>query len=204
MDNTTLENSIREEAARAIAAIKEKEALEIRQMDDLYSVEMENFRKQVETETEIRIRQEISKLENRAILERRKTKLRNTEQFINGIVDEVMKKIRHNPNYRQFLLEAICDGVKMAAADVDIKLNKEDIPLEKDVLAAIAAMDGKQNVVIAEDPNIKWGGCLVWDKQKGRIFNNTLERIYFRKSLLIRRKAMSLLMKNSQEDKLRG
>lgn len=194
MDNTTLENSIREEASRAITAIREKEALEIRQMDEVFSREMEDFRRQVEAETESHIRQEISKLENKALLERKKMRLQSAEQFITRMVDEVMKNIHNNPNYRQFLLEAICDGVKMVAADVDIKLNQDDIPLEKDILAAIAAMGGKQNVVIAKDPNIKWGGCLVWDKQKGRIFNNTLERIYFRKALLIRQKAMSLLM----------
>jgi len=201
MDNTTLENSIREEAARAIAAIREKEALEIRQMDEAYSAEMEYFRKQVEAETEIRIRQEISKLENRALLERRKTKIQSTEQFIQRTVDQAMKNIRENPGYMPFLLKAIGDSVKMTDADADVKLSKEDIHLGKDILAVLASMDIQKNIAISEDPNIHWGGCLVWDKGKGRIFNNTLERIYFRKSLLIRQKAMNLLMKNARGDK---
>ncbi|HOG83087.1 MAG TPA: hypothetical protein PK651_11955 [Smithellaceae bacterium] len=193
MDNTTLENSIREEASRAIAAIREKEALETRQMDEVFSREMENFRKQVEAETEIHIRQEISKLENKALLERKKIKLQSAERFINRIVDEVMKNIRYDPQYVKFLLKAICDGVKTAAADVDIRLHNEDIALKKDIFAAIAAVDGSKNVFVTEDPKVQWGGCLIRDKETGRIFNHTLERIYFRKSLLIRQHVMSLL-----------
>ena len=50
MDNTTLENSIREEASRAITAIREKEALEMRQMDEIFSMEMEDFRRQAEAD----------------------------------------------------------------------------------------------------------------------------------------------------------
>ena len=107
MDKTTLENSIREESARAIAAIKEKEALEIRQLDETYAAEIESFRKQTEAETEARLQQELSKLENRAILERRKLKLQSVEQFINRMVDEVVKGIRDNPHYKQFLLDAV-------------------------------------------------------------------------------------------------
>lgn len=154
MDNTTLENSIREEASRAITAIREKEALEMRQMDEVFSMEMEDFRRQAEAETESHIRQEISKLENKALLERKKMKLQNAEQFINRIVDEVMKNIRNDRLYKQFLLEAIRDGVKISGADVDIKLSNEDIFLKKDIVAAIAAMDGRKKVSITEDSKV--------------------------------------------------
>ncbi|HOO35488.1 MAG TPA: hypothetical protein PK842_11600 [Smithella sp.] len=198
MDNTTLENSIREEASRAITAIREKEALEMRQMDEVFSMEMEDFRRQAEAETESHIRQEISKLENKALLERKKMKLQNAEQFINRIVDEVMKNIRNDRLYKQFLLEAIRDGVKISGADVDIKLSNEDIFLKKDIVAAIAAMDGRKKVSITEDSKVQWGGCLIRDKETGRIFNHTLERIYFRKSLLIRQQVMSLLMRKAE------
>ena len=160
-------------------------------------MEMETSR-QAEAETESHIRQEISKLENKALLERKKMKLQNAEQFINRIVDEVMKNIRNDRLYKQFLLEAIRDGVKISGADVDIKLSNEDIFLKKDIVAAIAAMDGRKKVSITEDSKVQWGGCLIRDKETGRIFNHTLERIYFRKSLLIRQQVMSLLMRKAE------
>jgi vacuolar-type H+-ATPase subunit E/Vma4 len=197
MDNTTLENSIREESALAIAAIREKEALEIRQLDEIYTAEMESFTKQIEAETETRLQQELSILENRAVLERRKLDLRGVEQFINRIVGEVVKGIRNNPLYKQFLIDAVCGAVKQITTGLEIRINPEDLSFEKEILAAIEVTGRNPNIVIKGDPGILWGGCIIWDEAGGRIFNNTIERMSFRKSLLIRQKVMAILMEQS-------
>lgn len=200
MNNTTLENSIREEAARAIAVIKEKEADEIRKLNEDYALKINDFRKKSETETQTRIDQELSRLENRAILERRKLTLTSVEQFISRMVDEVMKEIRSNPLYGQFILNSIGSIVNQVPAGVEVRLNKDDLVLEKEILATTGARGRSNSVIIKEDPKIKWGGCLVLDEAGGRIFNNTMERIYFRKSLLIRQKVMSLLTDHSRDE----
>lgn len=201
MDKTTLENSIRKESARTIAAIQEKEVLEIRQMDEVYAAELESFRKQTAAETETRLQQELSRLENRAILERKKLKLKSVEQFINLTVDEAVKGIGNNQRYKQFLLDAVCNVVKQIQAGVEVRLKREDLSLEKEILTAVGVNGGSQGVVVKEDPSIKWGGCLIFDEAENRIFNNTIERIYFRKSLLIRQNIMDFLLEHSRDDK---
>jgi len=139
-------------------------------------------------------------LENRAILERRKLTLTSVEQFISRMVDEVMKEIRSNPLYGQFILNSIGSIVNQVPAGVEVRLNKDDLVLEKEILATARARGRSNSVSIKEDPKIKWGGCLVLDEAGGRIFNNTMERIYFRKSLLIRQKVMSLLTDHSRDE----
>jgi vacuolar-type H+-ATPase subunit E/Vma4 len=193
-----LENSIRAEAARIITESREKEALEIRQFDEAYKDEMDNFQKQTQAKTDARLKQELSILENKAILERRKLKLQSTEKFINSIVNELMKGIRDNTLYRKFLIGAVCNIVKQIPAGVEVRLKPEDLSLEKEIMTAIGAAGRNQSVVVKGDPNILWGGCLVWDQAQKRIFNNTIERIYFRKSLLIRQKVMKILTEQSR------
>ncbi|MEN6374644.1 MAG: hypothetical protein ABFD75_07685 [Smithella sp.] len=201
MTVSPLESSIQEEATRAIAAIKEKEASEIMQMEEAYAAELESFQSQAETDTEARLQQEIPRLSNRAVLERRKLELQSMEQFISHLVDEVMKNIRHNPLYRQFLLDALLDVARKIPAGLEVRLKPEDLVLEKDILASLATANRDQDIVIKSDPTIRWGGCLIYDETGGRIFNHTLERIYYRKSLLIRQRIVKMLTNHARGEK---
>ena len=203
MTVSPLENSIREESARAVAAIKEKEADEIRHLEETYTAEIENFRKQAEADTEARLQQEISRLSNRAVLERRKLELQGMEQFIVHLVDEIMKSIRDNPLYKQFVLDALLDVAKEIPADMEVRLHPEDLAWEDDILASFAAAGRNKNIGIKSDPAIRWGGCLIYDEAGSRIFNSTLERIYYRKSLTIRQRIVKMLTDHAHtEDEL--
>ena len=200
MTVSPLENSIREESARAVAAVKEKEADEIRHLEETYTAEIENFRKQAEADTEARLQQEISRLSNRAVLERRKLELQGMEQFIVHLVDEIMKSIRDNPLYKQFVLDALLDVAKEIPADMEVRLHPEDLALENDILASLAAAGRNQDIGIKSDPAIHWGGGLIYDEAGNRIFNFTLERIYYRKSLLIRQRIVKILTNHAHTE----
>ena len=201
MDKETLENSIRENAAQAIAAIQEKECLEIRRLNDAYAAEMNDFRKRIEAETENRLLQEIARLENRAALDRKKMQLQKLEQLINRTVDEVVRRLRDRREYRPFLLKALKSAAEKISGNMEVRINQEDLPLRQEILSALETDDGQRRTVVQEDPGVSWGGFLIVDAEGNRMLNNTIERIYFRKSLLIRQTIMKILQEHAGNHK---
>jgi len=193
MDKISLENAIKGEAEQAIRDIALKEAEEIRKLNDAYAAEIDDFRKGIQTQTDARIKQESSKAENRTRLDIKKLKLRNLESFINRAVEEAMEDIRDNLNYKKFLLTAITDAVSRIDEAAEVRLKREDLVYEKEIKDSLKTTGKGMDVIITEDTGIRWGGCIVIDRSVGRIFDSTIERIYFRKSPQIHREVMKML-----------
>jgi len=194
MDTNPLERSIREESENTIRAVRQKEASEIRRLDDAYAAEVEDFRKKTDRETGARIGQEISRLENKGMLERRKMKLCSMEGFIDDIVDEAVRDLRNTPDYKKFLIDAIGEAVSRVQGRAVVCLNREDLVHEQEIRAAMRSEHRDPDITVKEDSGIRWGGCIIHDEQGGRIFNSTLERIFFRKSTVIRHEIMKSLI----------
>ena len=193
MDKISLETAIMDEAEEMIRNLAMKEAEEIKRLDDIYAAELIDFKNRIQAQTDARIRQESSKAENRTNLDLKKLKLKGLDAFIKRTVEEAVKVIRDNPQYKKFLLDAICNAVGRIPSGAEIRIHSEDLALEEEIREGLKAAGLNKNTVIHEDDRIKWGGCIVVDVPGGRIFDCTIERIWFRKSLLIRREVMGLL-----------
>jgi hypothetical protein len=68
-----------------------------------------------------------------------------------------------------------------------------DLAYEQEIREAMKVTGGSRDIAIVEGKMIKWGGCIIVDVSGGRIFDSTIERIYFRKSPAIHREVMRLL-----------
>jgi hypothetical protein len=111
MDHQSLESAIINEAEEAIRALALKEVEEIRKLDESYAAEISVFENNIRYLTDAKIAQESSKVENRAVLDLKKIRLRSTEMFINTVIEEAMETIRVNPNYKRYLLNSVMDAV---------------------------------------------------------------------------------------------
>ena len=193
MKQLPLEESIRKESEEAVRAIREQEALEIKELDEACAAEIAEFRDKTEAEGRAKIEQGLSRLENKGILERKKLNLCGLDNFMRRMVKEAVKLIRTDSRYKAFLLDSVHDAVGEIRAGIEVSLQKEDLVFEKGIMEAAGGAGRNPDAVIHEDPAIQWGGCAIRDEADGRIFNSTIERIYYRKSPTIRREIMKIL-----------
>ena len=193
MKQLQLEESIRKESEEAVRAIREQEALEIKELDEACDAEIAEFRDKTEAEGQAKIEQGLSRLENKGILERKKLNLCGLDNFMRRMVKEAVKLVRTDSRYKAFLLDIVHDAVGEIRAGIEVSLQKEDLVFEKEIMEAAGGAGRNPDAVIHEDPAIQWGGCTIRDESDGRIFNSTIERIYYRKSPTIRREIMKIL-----------
>ncbi len=197
MEKSALEQSIRDEAARTIAAVREEQSREIDELDRAYAGERDAWRKQVESESADRLSWERSRIENRGILESRKLRLRSLDELVRACAESALGRVRKDPRYRDYLVHVIGQALEQVEGpEAVIYLGEEDFAYEKDIRESCAGSGNARECRFLKDAGITRGGGIVEDREKGRIINGTLERAYFRKTPDIRREAMEVLKKH--------
>ena len=197
-DSKTLESAIQDEAGKAMAEIALKEAAEIKRLDEVHRASLDDFKKLTQDQTDARIRQESSRAENRAALDLKKFKLLSVEAFINRRVEEAVKEIRNAPRYKQFLLDSAAKALGCASQSIDVRICPNDLIYQDEIRSYLTQLDHSKSISVTEDPSIKWGGCVVVEKDGGRIFDMSVERIYFRRFRVIRQEVMKLIEEESK------
>ena len=197
-EKKSLEKAIQDEALERISNIAVKEALELKRLDTAYAAELKVFKNRAEAETEAKIRQESSRVENRAGLNQRKSRLKSLEAFAERLVEETAKGIRETPGYKNFLLRSLAEALGKIPGNAEAGIKREDLVLEPWIREALAVSGIKNDLSIVEDKTIRWGGCIVREIKGGRNFDRSIERICFQKSAEIRRETMRILEDQSK------
>ena len=193
MNKSPLEQSLREESLRAIREIHEKEAAEVSALEEECAREIDAFKKKTNEEMEMKIEQELSRLENRDSLERKKLALRAVKDFIDRVVGEAVSEMKGDSRYKTFLLNSIEDSLDYLPEAAEIHIRKEDMIFKKEIIKLLKQAEKNEHISVREDASLTWGGCIVKDEAGGHIFNGTVERIFFRKSPAIYREVMEIL-----------
>jgi len=202
-DEKGLVKAIKENSDREIRAIREKAEEEIKRLKDNNEADIEGLQKQIEDETNNKIDREISKIKNRALIEKNKLKLGNIEDYIAAITEESVRDLResNNEKYMLFLVDAIAEAVLKiyeegitTEVEIPVHISEKDAGIEKLKDAVTEKTGNSAGINIIVDDEVRQGGAIVVDKTRGVYYNSTIDRIVFRKYEQIRKEVASILI----------
>jgi vacuolar-type H+-ATPase subunit E/Vma4 len=197
-DETGLINSLRENSATKISVIKQQADDEINKLNKGYISEIEKLKKEIDDETSSKIDEEVSKIRNRALIEKKKLHLRIIEDFVATMIEEAIGELRRSSKdrYKEFLLDSVDASLsQIEGGEALVYVSEEDMGLEDiNIKEAIMRKAGHSpDISIAVDKGITQGGAIVVDKERGLYYTSTIERIVYRKYDEIRKEVLSIL-----------
>ncbi len=197
-DEKGLINSLRESSAHKKSVIMQQAEDEISKLERSYISDIEELKKKINDETTSKIDQELSKIRNRALIEKKKLQLRIIEDFIATMVEEAIGELRKSgkDRYKEFLLDSVDESLsQIKGGEALVYISEEDMGLEginiKETIMQKAGHSPDISIVV--DKGITQGGAIVFDKERGLYYNSTIERIVYRKFDEIRKKVLNIL-----------
>jgi vacuolar-type H+-ATPase subunit E/Vma4 len=204
-DEAGLINSLRESSAHKKAVIMQQADDEIRKLEKSYISDIEELKKKINDETTSKIDQELSKIRNRALIEKKKLQLRIIEDFIATMIEEAIRELRSSgkDRYKEFLLDSVDESLsQIKGREALVYISEEDMMLEgansKETIMQKAGHSPDISIVV--DKGITQGGAIVFDKERGLYYNSTIERIVYRKYDEIRKEVLSILAERNIVD----
>jgi len=112
-DEAGLISSLRKSSAHKKTVIIKKADDEIRKLERSYISDIEKLKKKINDETTGKIDQELSKIRNRALIEKKKLQLRIIEDFIATMIEEAIRELRTSgkDRYKEFLLDSVDESL---------------------------------------------------------------------------------------------
>ena len=204
-DGTGLISSLRENSAGKIDGIKQQAEDEIKKLERSYISDIEELKKKIDDETSSKIDQELSKIRNRALIEKKKLRLRIIEDFIATMIEEAIDELRSRgkDRYKEFLLDSIDESLsQITGGEALVYISEEDMGLEgMNIEETIMQKTGHSpDISIIVDKDITQGGAIVFDKERRLYYNSTIERIVYRKYDEIRKEVLSILAERNIVD----
>ncbi|MBE9541618.1 MAG: hypothetical protein IMF01_04800, partial [Proteobacteria bacterium] len=132
-DETALINSLRESSAHKKSVIVQQADDEISKLEKSYISDIEELKKKINDETGSKIDQELSKIRNRALIEKKKLQLRIIEDFIATMIEEAIGELRSSgkDRYKEFLLDAMDESLsQIKGGEALVYISEEDMGLE--------------------------------------------------------------------------
>ena len=193
-DPAPLVESLRENIRRKIDEVNNAADHEIGIIDSELSMEIEEFRESRRKMHEEILKNEGGKIRNLASTGMKKQKLDGIELFIERIIADAAGSIRKDPHYIEFLNRCVIsalDNVKGGSAT--ILVSSEDLPSSGGIIDKISTSGYTFKTRVLPDDRVKTGGAMVIDDEAEVIYNNTIERIVYRKKDEIRREIVRSL-----------
>ena len=162
-DEAGLINSLRKSSAHKKTVIMQEADDEIRKLKRSYISDIEKLKKKINDETTSKIDQELSKIRNRALIEKKKLRLRILEDFIATMIEEAIKELRSSgkDTYKEFLLDSVDESLShIKRGEALVYISEEDMMLEgTNIKETIMQKAGHSpDISIVVDKGITQGG----------------------------------------------
>jgi len=193
-DPSLLVDSVRESIRGKIEETIKASDREIERIDSGLGKGIVGFRNSTERIYEDIIKSEGEKIRNLSAIEIKKNKIEGVELFIKKVIDDATSSIRNDRRYGDFINTCVLSALEnVRGAGATILVAAEDMIYSQNIIEKISNRGFKFKVSINPDVRVKMGGALVIDDEEEVIYNNTVERIVYRKNEDIRREIVRSL-----------
>lgn len=166
-----------------IDRINSDASAEIKRIEDEINGEIESFRAEEQKKYEEMITYEEGKASNLFSIELKKQNLEVIDRFIIRVLAETSEIIRADSRYAAFLIECATTPLKeITGRSVTICISPGDEEFSEMIMKEAVKNSGDLKIRIIQDESITTGGVMLIDDEPEVVFNNTVERIVYRKS----------------------
>lgn len=181
-DPAALIEAVRESVLRKIEEINSEADAEIKGIENEISGEVEKFRASEQRKYDELAGYEESKAANLLSIQIKKQKLEVIESFISSMMSGAAEALRSDSRYPDFLKWCVLSALHdISGPGATVLLSPGDAEFSEVIMNEIRNSGCDVRINITLDGSIASGGAMIIDDQSEVAFNNTVERIIYRK-----------------------
>lgn len=193
-DPGPLVDSVRENIMRRIDEVNSSTDMEINEIEKKLNAEIGEFREMQQLKHEEIIKYEGGKIRNLASTAIKKQRLDGIEAFILKVINNAAVSITKDPGYPEFLQSCVISGIEnVKGRSATVIVSESDMVYSDAIIDKVSASGYRIKIKISADDRVRTGGAMVIDDDEEVIYNNSVERIFYRNKEEIRREVVRSL-----------